>query len=153
MFRSFPKIPEVNIESFIASCNMGKLSSDQFYQAFKEMGIEYGLSFKGFVKGYLGEDQLFARLALPESLRDSHGSYFFHPSLIDSSMQAAMAMVMGTGDLNSAQPVSLQGIEIFHHCPVSVWAHIRYSSEGKALNEGKAVNKGKKLDLDLVWDR
>ena len=121
-------------------------SSFEYYNQFKNMGLEYGEALQGMDKLYCGEDGELAKLAIPTCVSDTLDQYVLHPSILDSALQAAIGL--RTGEVNrilTSNPVipfALEKIEIYEKCTSQMWAHIQYSNK-------KDKNKLLKIDVAL----
>ncbi|UJF34762.1 SDR family NAD(P)-dependent oxidoreductase [Paenibacillus hexagrammi] len=135
--------PLLHLTALQEQCNQSNLSSDELYQAFRAMGIEYGPGHQGIEKVYVGEDQALAALSLPFSVLDTQDTYVLHPSIMDSALQASIGLRKGKEELKAALPFALQEIEIFGACTQKMWAWIRSSTNSQT---GERVRK---LDIDL----
>jgi acyl transferase domain-containing protein/aryl carrier-like protein/NADP-dependent 3-hydroxy acid dehydrogenase YdfG/ubiquinone/menaquinone biosynthesis C-methylase UbiE len=114
----------------------------QFYQAFREMGIEYGPSFrliqtaelaKGRVQAALSQplppDALGARLPLP-------------PNMLDAALQTTLGLVLEEGPLPTSVPVYLERIRVAAPLPRDVLVDVAdcgHSSDIRITDAGGAV--------------
>ncbi|MCP5007373.1 MAG: SDR family NAD(P)-dependent oxidoreductase, partial [Planctomycetes bacterium] len=164
--------PPIDIKNLQSQMNKGTLSAESCYQAFKEMGIDYGEGHRGIREIYKGENQLLAKLSLPSSIRDTQNEYVLHPSLLDSSLQSSIGLLLNNGvlakgseappgigkwprgtsksprgtnksTLKPSLPFALESLEILASCTTEMYAWVRYSG-GSA-----ASNKVQKFDIDL----
>ncbi|MBY9087709.1 PfaD family polyunsaturated fatty acid/polyketide biosynthesis protein, partial [Paenibacillus sp. HN-1] len=142
----------LNLKELQSECSQHILTQDQCYDAYKRMGIEYGIGHKGIEKVYVGTEQVLAKLSLPTSLSKTEEQYVLHPSIMDSALQASIGLTLNKEDLDKnnslklALPFALQEIEIFDKCTSNMWAFIR-RSKGRS-----SVDKLEKLDVDLCDD-
>lgn len=136
--------PVVDIKKLQTDCSH-TLVAGEIYQAYSAMGFTYGPGHRGVETVYLGDNQVLAKLALPSSVAGTKEQFVLHPSLLDSALQAALALLMqdGTTVGKLALPFALRELEIFDKCSSSMWACIGYSKGSKA---GDAVPQ---LDIDL----
>ena len=115
--------------------------------AFEAQGIHYGPSLRAVEVLRVGEAQVLARLALPESVCGTQSDFLLHPSLMDCALQCAMALTLMSSDLERAQaaslPFALERLDILAPLPESVWVWVR---RAQGSIEGSAVQK-----LDLDW--
>jgi amino acid adenylation domain-containing protein len=146
----------LDIGALQAQCSQGALSSDQCYEAFSRMGIDYGLGHRGIEKMYVGRGQVLAKLSLPSSVIDTQEQFLLHPSLMDSALQAFIGLMMefdGVVMSNRIEPLKpvvpfvLQEIEILQKCTPVMWSFVRYSAGSKA------GDKIQRLDIDLCDDK
>ncbi|WP_407672364.1 SDR family NAD(P)-dependent oxidoreductase, partial [Paenibacillus sinensis] len=135
--------PVLNLKALQEECHQGRLTSEAVYEAFRAMGIEYGLGHQGIEQVYRGEEQVLAELSLPMSVRDTEEQYVLHPGIMDAALQASLGLRMDSEDRRAALPFALQEIEIIGPCMPRMWAWIRNSSNSQA---GDQVRK---LDFDL----
>ncbi|MBP2633937.1 MAG: Mycocerosate synthase, 6-deoxyerythronolide-B synthase, partial [Firmicutes bacterium] len=138
---SFNKLLNLDLPALQAECNQSNLSSDQCYNAFRTVGLDYGPGHQGIEKLYVGSGQVLAKLSLPSSVSGTRDQFVLHPSLMDSALQASL--MMNSSDFKLALPFALQEVEIIGKCTSDMWALIRYS-EGS-----KAGDKLQKVDIDL----
>ncbi|AJQ29670.1 SDR family NAD(P)-dependent oxidoreductase [Pelosinus fermentans] len=145
------EIPILDIKKLQARCSQS-LSSDQFYEAYSAMGIDYGPGHRGIEMAFVGSDQVLAKLSLPSHISDTQEQFVLHPSLMDSALQASIGLMIGSvntpfsGSIASrkpALPFALRELEIFGKCSSAMWALVRYG-EGS-----KAGDKVQKLDITL----
>ncbi|ABQ27262.1 SDR family NAD(P)-dependent oxidoreductase [Geotalea uraniireducens] len=133
--------PRVDLEALQARCSRSALNAEQCYEAFRSMGIEYGLGQRGIESMHAGSEEALAKLMLPSGQSDTLERYVLHPSLLDCAFQATI----GCGDAacRLALPASVESLELFAPCTSSMWAWARYSEGGGADNKAEA------FDVDL----
>ncbi|WP_455902226.1 beta-ketoacyl synthase N-terminal-like domain-containing protein, partial [Serratia proteamaculans] len=133
------------------------LKAEVCYQLFKQMGVEYGAEYQGIQEIYKGENQVLAKLSLPEFLDETRQAYLLHPCLLDSALQASIGLMLSEdfiqkGDetlpklLRPSVPVALVSLEILAPCSSAMYAWIRYSD---VYTSGGAQI----LDIDLTDDQ
>jgi len=140
------KVPALDIDSLRAQCNQRCLSSDECYESFAKVGLEYGPGHRGLEKIYVGESRALAKLALPASVYDTADQFVLHPALTDSALQAPIGLMLGAGNIRPLLPFALERVEIFGRCTSSMWAYVRYS------NGSLPEDKVRKLDIDLCHE-
>jgi len=140
------KAPAKNLKALKDECSQGFLEASQCYEAFKLMGMEYGTCHMGIEEIYMGQDQVLARLLLPQPAADTAHRYVLHPSIMDSALQTSIGLMIGSGSLKTALPFALQELEVFKACNSELWAHTRYSEESTAND------RIQKIDIDLFDD-
>ncbi|MCP4110573.1 MAG: SDR family NAD(P)-dependent oxidoreductase, partial [Desulfobacteraceae bacterium] len=136
------EVSPVDIETLQAECGQKILSSEQYYDAFKQMGIYYGPGHRGIETLYMGSDQTLAKLSLPSSDRDR---FVLHPGLTDSALQASVSLMTDHGAAPSepALPFALEQLDIFGRCTPGMWAVVRY---GGGASAGDRIVK---FDIDM----
>ena len=130
------------------TCTQRVLSADEYYAAFKRMGIDYGPAHKGIEKLYAGKNEVLAKLKLPSSIADTKDQFTLHPSLLASTLQASIGLDFTNQQLTTESkkqpflPVALERLEILDRCTESMWAWVQ-SYQG---------NPSLKLAIDLCND-
>ncbi|MCP4272328.1 MAG: hypothetical protein GY781_10230, partial [Gammaproteobacteria bacterium] len=150
-FKVKEKTPALDIQNLQSQMNQGIMSTDNCYQAFNEMGIEYGEGLRGIREIHQGENQVLARLSIPSSVQDTLSEYLLHPSLMDSAIQSSIGLMLNNSIIeggNGAQhkptlQFALEALEIFSPCTSAMYVWVRYSC-GSAVSD-----KVQKLDIDL----
>ncbi len=150
-FKEKAETHTLDIKNLRLQMNQGTLSAEECYESFKKLGIDYGKRFHGIRVIHQGEDQLLARLSLPHSVKDTQNGYVLHPSLMDSTLQSSIGLMINHGELQEGSesqlklslPFALESLEILDSCPLEMYAWIRHSG-GKALSD-----KVQKLDIDI----
>ena len=149
-FSASDKLFHLDLLGLRARTDQDNLSSERCYDAFKTMGIDYGSGHQGLESVYVGKNQVLAKLSLPSSVLESQDHYVLHPSLMDSGLQASIALKsqqLITDNRQLFLPFALQELEILGPCMASMWAWIRIS-DGRAA--GITVQE---LDIDLCDDQ
>lgn len=137
------RLPALDIASLKRKCNQNPLGSDECYEAFAKVGLEYGEGHRGIEKIYVGEGQALARLALPSSVSHTASRFILHPSLMDAALQASMGLMTGTGKSEPAVPFALEFLEVYGECSSAKWAFVN-NSKGSLPGD-----KVRRLDIDL----
>jgi len=149
VLRSATEFPILNLEGLQIGCTQSSLSGAQCYEIFKTMGIEYGPGHQGIVAVYVGENQVLAKLCLPNCVMDTQDQYVLHPSLMDSALQASIGVMMLAEDARGKAfhkpilPFALQELEIISKCTSNMWALIQLT------DSHKVGDKIQKIDIDL----
>lgn len=140
--------PVLDLASIQTECSLDTVTSEQCYTAFRKIGLDYGEGYQGIEKVLVGQDQLLAKISLPNSLKDGRHQFTLHPSLMDSAFHSTVGFIVSSvnADRQAHQlslPFALQELDIFSSCPEEIWSYIRYSSDSKA------EDKVRKYDIDL----
>ncbi len=147
--------PILDIKTLQEQCNQNTFSSEQCYEVFREMGIDYGPGHQGIKKIYVGQEQVLAKLSLPSSVAGFDDQFVLHPSLMDSALQASLTLMIVSGNavlsksiatLKTVVPFALQEVEILRECNSAMWAFVQYS------DGSKAGDKIQKFDIHLCDD-
>jgi acyl transferase domain-containing protein/enoyl-CoA hydratase/carnithine racemase len=159
---SATKVPHLDLAALKAECRESTLTSTQCYEAFHAMGVDYGPGHQGIKEVHVGAGQVLAKLSLPTVAVDTQQQYVLHPSLMDSALQASIAIYLneslnrlsGGNSVLPSLPFALESLEILDRCVESMWAWVRYSedrSTSPATGNGTSVHV-QKLDIDLCDD-
>lgn len=131
----------VNLNELKESCSKKIISSETCYEAYQEMGFDYGPAHRGIVTLHKGQDQILAKISLPDVVKATQEQFVIHPSLLDAALQASIGLFLG--EEISALPFALDKLQVLEYCPDSVWVWIRHSSNNRS--NGKV----QKLDFDI----
>ncbi len=110
------------------------LPSDYAYRLFRDVGLEYGLTFQGIRDLWYGEQECLARVEWPQALGEaSHvhaAGYLFHPALLDICLHALFGALNLNGEDadrrgNVFLPVSLEKLRLYRRPTQSLWTHAR----------------------------
>ena len=112
----------VDLDAIRARCG-GVLSATELYATYDGLGLEYGPAFRPVEQVYLGQDEVLARLRLPDAARD--GIFGLHPSLVDGAFQAALGLFTQGGDGSVALPFGLDEAHVLAPTADTLWAHVR----------------------------
>ncbi|OKP52616.1 polyketide synthase [Serratia marcescens] len=117
--------------------------SAQCYQAFRDMGLEYGESFQCIEQLLTGERQVLANIALPSAaILPELG---LHPSLLDAALQTSLGLYGAEPRPGTAYvPFALEQLEVFGEIGTRLWVWLRLSSA-----EHAADPQVQKMDVDL----
>lgn len=138
-------LEKLSIEKLKEQMNRGSIEAASLYSTFKSMGLVYGPAYQGITKIYQGEKQILAQLSLPSVVKTNQNDYLLHPSVMDSSLQAAFGLIddLTTIPSQPSVPFALDTIRILSAVTEHMFAWIRYS-EGSL-----ATDTVTKLDIDI----
>jgi polyketide synthase PksN len=123
----------------------GSLDPAELDAVLDRMGLSYGPAHRAITSIRLGEKQLLTELSLPAVVAGNEHEYALHPSLLDSALQAAVALVV---DVKRAPgkpvvPFVLETLRVLSACPKEMVAWARYAD---GSGPGDTVVR---LDVDL----
>lgn len=139
----------IDIETLREECCQATFSAAECYDAFSELGIEYGPGHRGVENIFMGEDMLLARIKLPSIIDDTKDKYYLHPALMDAALQTSIGFmlkdVLVHGNRNKPYlPYALQELEIYGDSASAVWVHICFSEDSNQYS------KVQKIDVDIA---
>jgi acyl transferase domain-containing protein/enoyl-CoA hydratase/carnithine racemase/acyl carrier protein len=144
-FSHQPVPAKLDITQLRGQMTAGKLSPDNIYTAFTQMGLYYGPAHQGVTAIYRGAGQVLADLMLPAVVAAEQNNYLLHPSLMDSALQASIGLFQDLKHIPSQPllPFALGTLRIISGCTKNMVAWVRYSPDNEP---GSRVTK---LDIDL----
>ncbi|MCP4020738.1 MAG: SDR family NAD(P)-dependent oxidoreductase, partial [Desulfobacteraceae bacterium] len=141
------EIPLLDLADLEAKINQKHINPGQCYDIFKAAGITHGPEFQCLKEINTGNGQVLAKIALPSLTDNGYGLYTLHPGMMDSALQAAIAMTLDDWDdskvLTPSLPFAMDELEIYKECQETMWVWIRSSKAPKS--DANIV----KLDVDL----
>ncbi|MDJ0460315.1 SDR family NAD(P)-dependent oxidoreductase [Streptomyces sp. H27-C3] len=137
-------LPLLEIEALKSRMNGVVLDVQEYYEALRAAGLEYGESHRALREIRLGDRELLASLALPDSVAGTRGDYVLHPSVLDGALQAAFAPEAHAagGAWSAPLPFALDRLEVVAPTPVRAYAWIREVPGGSS-------GQVRRWDLDL----
>ncbi len=109
-----------NLSALKATCSRQK-ESKAFYAGLERRDYGYGPLCRAIQEIWCGENEVLARLELPEELTTAAGDYCFHPVLLDASFQAVLAVT----DRGILVPVGLDSVRLWCAASQAMWVHIK----------------------------
>jgi len=89
----------------------------QFYEAFQQMGIDYGPAFRLIQSAELATGQVEARLTQVLSERVFEAQLALPPNMLDAALQTTLGLVLGQKTLPTSVPVYLDCVRVFGPMP------------------------------------
>jgi hypothetical protein len=136
--------PPLDVAALRAQLRQRTWAADRLYAAFASMGLEYGPAHQALTAVHVGAEQLLGELRLPAVVESTLCDYVLHPSLLDSALQATIALIVDLERLPAQPcvPFALQSLRIFAACEQVMYAWARRCT-ASSLGESLA------LDVDL----
>lgn len=133
--------PELlDIEGWKQACSREVILAEDCYEAFREMGIEYGPGHRGIERIYQGEGVVLAKLALPAAVSGTLEQYVLHPALLDAALQAAVGFSLKeSAPPTPALPFALDSLEVFGSCTPVMWALLRVREQDLGRSERHGI--------------
>ncbi|MET9702721.1 SDR family NAD(P)-dependent oxidoreductase [Streptomyces griseus] len=137
----------VDLTSLRAACTT-TVSAARVREALASMGIVHGPSLRAVREAYVdtGTGTVLAELELPAGASPADGGPVLPPALLDSAIQASIALHLGDGpaDPETAVPFALDRFELLAPCPSSARAVVRVAD---ATAPATALSR---LDVDIT---
>ncbi|MFJ8969403.1 SDR family NAD(P)-dependent oxidoreductase [Streptomyces anulatus] len=137
----------VDLTSLRAACTT-PVSAERVREALASMGIVHGPSLRAIRAAYVdtGTRTVLAELELPSGADSADGGSVLPPALLDSAIQASIALHLtdGPADLETAVPFALDRFELLAPCPSSARAVVRVAD---GAGPATALSR---LDMDIT---
>ena len=99
-----------------------KISLTDFYQQFRDQGIDYGSSFQGITQLWQKQEEALSQIQLPEALVAEAQEYKLHPVLLDASLQALGAIFPNDGHRSTYLPIKIEKLQVYHRPGIQLWS-------------------------------
>jgi polyketide synthase PksN len=149
---SHPRPAIMHLVALQKMCAQGVWSAAQCKAAIEAMRISHGPSMQCIDQVLVGQGIALAQLSLSESVNRQASEWVLHPGILDSAIQASIALFaipasdgrFAGESLPSAVPFALDRMRIFAPCTHRMWAVLRNTT-----SEGDATQS---LNIDLCDD-
>ncbi len=101
-----------------------QISPQDFYQEFRDRGIDYGSSFQAVTQLWHSEGKALGQIKLPEILVSEAAKYQLHPVLLDASFQALAAALDGIEDRDTYLPVNIKRLQVYGRASKHLWTEV-----------------------------
>ncbi|MFC3195077.1 SDR family NAD(P)-dependent oxidoreductase [Marinicella sediminis] len=101
------------------------------YPLFKDLGLYLGPSFQVLQEVYKNDDEALGRLVLPAARVLDLKSFVLHPSLMDGSLQVAMAAAIGDDVDELFVPYTIGEVEVLHPLTEECYSYVTAVKEAK----------------------
>ncbi|QUX26970.1 SDR family NAD(P)-dependent oxidoreductase [Nocardiopsis akebiae] len=135
-----PSGARLDLAELRAQCGLYEISGEEVRLAYRRQGIDYGPSFQGLVRLFVGEAQVLAEIRSPEGAERGPEGRVLDPALLDAALQASLGL-RGAGE-GLRLPYAAEKVEILGPCEPVMWARVRRS--GPSAAQGV-----EKFDVDL----
>ena len=123
------EIPSIDVARVRAGCTCASYTSQEIYNAYSAIGVEYGPSHKVLESIAVGQNVLVARLI--SSAPDTAGSLLpISPGFADGALQATIGFAMAeagahSGTVELEVPFEMARVEVFAPCESAEWVVVR----------------------------
>ena len=147
--------PTIDLSKLQDEIQDRQLLSADCYEIFHALGIEYGSAHRALDSLFLTSDeapnqQVLAKLIIPDAVARDWSRYVLHPSLFDAALQSCIGLVLARPNsedsMRLALPSSLERLEVYGSCAPTMWVWARRSP---GIEPGEVVQR---MDLDLCTD-
>ncbi|TXH70589.1 MAG: SDR family NAD(P)-dependent oxidoreductase [Lysobacteraceae bacterium] len=120
----------------------GDICAEDLYAKCSRMGLNYGPSLRGVSVITRGDRELLTVLRIPDIVRHTSASYTLHPSILDSALQAVVALA-SDDEPSRRLPFAIGSMLVFSPCKTSMLAWVRYAEDSEQSDS--VIN----IDIDL----
>jgi NADPH:quinone reductase-like Zn-dependent oxidoreductase/malonyl CoA-acyl carrier protein transacylase/acyl carrier protein len=120
-------VPEAaDLQSIRERC-LQEVPGADCYAMLSTMGLEYGPSFRGIEKVWVGSGEVLGRVVAPAALDRGWEEYRLHPAITDSCVQliAGLFQREAPGELGVYLPVAFEQVRLYRRAEKELWAHAR----------------------------
>ncbi|WP_309728783.1 polyketide synthase dehydratase domain-containing protein, partial [Chamaesiphon sp. OTE_75_metabat_556] len=101
-----------------------QISPQDFYQDFKDRGIDYGSSFQAVRQLWRNGEKALGQIQLPEILVTESTKYQLHPVLLDASFQVLAAALDLTENRDIYLPIAIERLKFYRTVPHQLWTEV-----------------------------
>ncbi|OPZ92911.1 MAG: Phthioceranic/hydroxyphthioceranic acid synthase [Firmicutes bacterium ADurb.Bin419] len=124
--------------SRIKSDEFLEFSKEECYRRFVEMGFQYGSSFQGIDRIWVGHGETIGKIVLPEELKGTEEVYKIHPATIDACFQSIIALNFIKEDSQEEirLPVKVEQFAIYSRPTNEMWVQSVTTMEDEITSKG-----------------
>ncbi len=115
-------------DSIKARCTSA-VSGDDYYGKMRELGLEFGESFRGITQLWRRDGEALARVELPEALTTEAGRYNIHPALLDACLHLLGAPLPDDGLETAYLLIGIGSFRLYRTPDTRLWAHTVISEQ------------------------
>ncbi len=101
-----------------------QISAQDFYQEFKDRGVELGSSFQPVKQLWHTEGKALGQIQLPETLVSEVTKYQLHPVLLDAGITMLAAALDGTENQDTYLPVNIKRLQVYRSASNHLWGQV-----------------------------
>ena len=105
-----------------------EISLETYHQAFQDLGMHLGPSFKGLERLWHGQDEALGQIRLRPEIASEAPLYQIHPALLDSCLQVFAAAALSPEELLAKgsiyMPVGVRSFKIHREPGQALWSHV-----------------------------
>ncbi|HEX6427154.1 MAG TPA: SDR family NAD(P)-dependent oxidoreductase, partial [Niastella sp.] len=118
------------------------------YEAFEQIGFQYGHAHRGLSAIHIGNNLLIAKVATAALAFDRKENFVLHPGLLDAALQATLwwNATEANTPLQMYLPVAVESVDVFQAIPAVNWVSIS-NSPITTVDHNKRV-----LDIDILTE-
>ncbi|MEU4666228.1 type I polyketide synthase, partial [Micromonospora chalcea] len=102
-----------------------------WYATLAEHGLAYGPVFQGLQRAWVGRDELFAEVTLPEAAATESAGFGVHPALLDAALHPIGLLLGGEESSGPRVPFAFEGVQV--HAAGAGTLRVRLTRDGSGL--------------------
>lgn len=111
----------LDVQRLLRECGVRVLEGSDCYRSFAQVGMEYGVTYRGIRRIHVGHRQLLAELSSQGQPSDR---FVLNPGVLDSALQATVGLA-DPGDVHEgALPFGVERVVVERPCPRDGWARV-----------------------------
>ncbi len=114
--------PAVSREDIHKRCSK-VMDNRKHYAEMDSRGLFYGPSFRGVTEVFVGNNEILARVHVPDEVQSDTAQYTLHPSILDACFQATLWALQSSSGQDPVVPVGVGGLRIYERIPTEFWVH------------------------------
>jgi myxalamid-type polyketide synthase MxaB len=120
----------IDLEKYLTECEQ-PIEITEYYQKYKQRGMDYGASFQGIQQLWKGSKQAVGKIKLSPELVEQATDYQLHPALLDAAFQVIGAAMEETDSDHTYLPVGIRKLRVYGRPNKELWAIV--SMKGQTL--------------------
>ncbi|MFM2061664.1 MAG: hypothetical protein RLZZ507_1334 [Cyanobacteriota bacterium] len=101
-----------------------QISPQDFYQEYRDRGIDYGSSFQAVQQLWRSQGKALGKIQLPETLVPEATKYQLHPVLLDASFHLLAAAFDETENQSTYLPVNIKRLQVYRPASNHLWTQV-----------------------------
>lgn len=102
-----------------------ELVVEDFYRGYRDIGLEYGPSFRVVEQLWRRDGESLAQIQLPEGMISGAGQFRMHPVMLDACFQAAGTSLTEDDRSITYLPIGVERLHVFRQLSARGWCHAR----------------------------
>jgi len=117
----------LDMEALLGSTGAQAIPVDDCYAQLTQSGVELGERMRAMTEVFATQDIALVRLTLATGVQASAHQFVLHPALLDSAIQATMAISQQRHQMamGPSVPFALRELQIHQPCAGPLWAYVR----------------------------
>ena len=127
-----PSVRSMSLKAIRDRCPLS-LSKEDHYRIARSRGLEYGPTFQGVERVWIGKGEALGRVKKPQALDRPENGYTLHPSILDGCFQVVLGVVppeQQSQGRSAYLPVRIERFRFYRSPKKVVYCHVQLQKEG-----------------------